>query len=92
MDDKIPAKQAMKWFFQEELNLKKHKGQQRTTIVSTLQKDIQETRDKFPLFAIRSLKNASDFEFISKLAADRKHWRRITRSVVDTAKAKHSLL
>ena len=92
MDDKIPAKQAMKWFFQEELNLKKHKGQQRTTIVSTLQKDIQETRDKFPLFAIRSLKNANDFEFISKLAADRKHWRRITRSVVDTAKAKHSLL
>ena len=90
MANNTPPKHAMLWFFEPVRDCKKYSGKQRTTIFSTIQRDIHETKLKFPNFSIDSFDTASDFEHISSLAANRVLWRRITKAVVDAAKAKYS--
>ena len=86
-----PPKQAMAWFFQPELNLKQYSGTQRTSIGTTIKRDIINTKEKFPNFEIQNFSSKTDFEILCRLSSDRIHWRRITKTVIDAAKAKYSV-
>ena len=87
-----PPKKAMKWFFMPELFNQQASGAKRTTIVTTLQADIKNTIEKFPNFEIRSLDPLTDYNNICQIASDRLRWKRISKSVVDSVKAKYSVL
>ena len=89
--NETPQKKAMLWFFKHEKNHKKSSGR-RTTIVSTIQRDIRQTLENFPQFQIKRLAILEDYVEICNIAADRMTWRRIVKTVTDSAKAKLSLL
>ena len=91
MESDCPPKQAMEWFFLPEINLKRYSGTPRTTIVTTIQRDIKNTKEKFCNFEIHNFSTTVDFEILCNLASDRNHWKKITKTVTDTAKANYSL-
>ena len=90
MEEEMPPHKAMLYYFMPESYLVKKFGAKRTTIVTTLQNDIRETRDKFPAFQIESMNNLHQFKTVRKLAQDRSAWRKVVKAVVDTAQAKYS--
>ena len=87
----ISSTQSMEYFFIPVPKLKKFRGIQRTTIVTTLENDIKNTLVKFPTFQIKSLNSLSDLENICKIAQNRQLWRKITKAIMDTVQANSSL-
>ena len=87
MDPLSPPRRAMQYYFTAEPNTKKFSGNKRSTIVTTLQKDIKQTLQKFPLFQISSLQSNTDLTQICILAKNRSNWRKITKAVTDTVQA-----
>ena len=57
MHEKTPARLAMKYYFQIPPGAKKYRGRKRTSIVTTINRDIERTRKKFPEFDVKPLKN-----------------------------------
>lgn len=92
LPEDAPPKKAMRWYFMPELFNQQASGGQRTTIVTTLQTDIKDARTKFANFEIRSLASLADYNTICQIASNRKNWMKITKTVVDSAKAKYSNL
>ena len=74
----------MNYYFTPEPNGKRFKGAKRYTIVTTIQRDIQNTNIKFSQFQTKALNLFQDLEYIRHLANNRKLWRRITVTVTDT--------
>jgi hypothetical protein len=50
LNENIPARKAMKWFFQVPVGVKKFRGRKRATIVTTLNRDIQRTQQNKELY------------------------------------------
>ena len=88
--NQTPPKKAMEWYFEHEMGHKRARGSKRATIVTTLQRDIRTACEHLRNFEIRSLANFDDLIHISNLARNRKKWRKITKAIVDAAKAKLS--
>ena len=59
MNEKTPARKAMKYYFQVP-EAKKYKGRKRATIVKTLNRDIERTGEHYEGFVILSFKSDLD--------------------------------
>ena len=84
MDKDTPARKAMQFFF-EKTNAKKFRGRKRTTIVTTLNRNIHNTRLQHPQFDLLILKNELDLHNIRVKAKNRVLWRRRVNLVYDAA-------
>ena len=84
MDKDTPARKAMQFFF-EKTNAKKFRGRKRTTIVTTLNRDIHNTRLQHPQFDLPTLKTELDLHNIRVKATNRVLWRRRVNLVYDAA-------
>ena len=90
LPDDSPPKRAMFWCFVNEPQYKRAKGRQRETIVTTIQRDIEITKDCFDTFQLSSLEDLEDYIIIKTLAQNRKVWNIIVKAVVAAAEAKIS--
>ena len=79
-----PARKAMRFFFEKRSN-KKFLGRKRTTIVTTLNKDIKKTKARNPSFSVIPLTSEVSLQNLSTKARNRKLWANIVRQVVDSA-------
>ena len=77
-------RKAMKYFF-EYRSAKKFLGRKRTTIITTLNKDIKRTKQKFPSFPVVPLISQVSLQNTYTKAKNRKLWLKIVKQVVDSA-------
>ena len=84
MDKDTPARKAMKFFF-EKTSGKKFRGRKRTTILTTLNRDMHNTRLKHPQFDLPTLRTELDLDNIQVKATDRNQWRKRVKLIYDTA-------
>ena len=64
LNENTPARKAMKWFFQVPVGVKKFKGRKRATILTTLNHDIQRTKQHNKNFLLPCLKSELDLRNI----------------------------
>ena len=81
LDANSPARKAMQYFF-ENRTAKKFLGRPRTTIVSTINRDIQSTKHKTPNFPLTPLISQVSLQNIGTKARNRKLWCKIVKQVV----------
>ena len=79
-----PARRAMKYFFGKRTN-RKFPGRKRTTIVTTINRDIKRTKQKHHTFLITPLISEVSLQNIHTKAKNRKLWAKIVQQVVDSA-------
>ncbi len=84
MDKDTPARKAMK-FFSEKTDAKKFRGRKRTTIVTTLNRDIQNTKLKYPHFDLPTLRTELDLHNIRVKATNRNLWRKRVAMIYEAA-------
>ena len=80
-----PARKSMKYYFEERKTSKKFFGRPRTTLVSTINKDIRTTRQKDPTFPVNELVSQVSLQNIAHKARNKKLWVKIVRSVLSSA-------
>ena len=80
LNEECPANKAMAFYF-EDTDSKGFRGRPRTTIVTTLNNDIKRTKNKEPLFPVRTLETLEDLAHVRQLAHDRVGWRNIVKYV-----------
>ena len=85
MNEKTPARKAMKYFFQDPQGTPKFRGRKRATIVTTLNRDIERTQQHNTSFRIPVLKSELDLRNTRVKAMNRKQWQKIVKMVVDAA-------
>ena len=85
MHEKTPARKAMRYYFQVPNGKTKFRGRKRTTIVTTLNRDIARTKQHNPGFRLPHLKTELDLHNIRVKAKNRKHWQKIVKMVTDAA-------
>ena len=84
MPQESPARKAMKYFFEERSN-RKFKGRKRATIITTINRDIQITKLKYPEFDIQKLKSEINLHNIRVKSKNRRLWGKRVKQVVDAA-------
>ena len=85
MNENTPARKAMRYFFQIPEGHKKFRGRKRATIVTTLNRDIERTREHNKDFQLPLLKTELNLRNIREEALNRKQWQRIVKMVTDAA-------
>ena len=85
LDERTPARKAMKYYFQVPENAVKFRGRKRATIVTTLNRDIERTKEKNKAFYINSLNSELDLRNIRVKALNRNHWQKLVKMVTDAA-------
>ena len=85
MDERSPARLAMKYYFKIPQNAKKFRGRKRTTIVTTINRDIERTRVLYPEFDIKPIKTLLDLRNVRVKATNRKHWQKRVAMVTAAA-------
>ena len=85
MDEKSPARLAMKYYFQVPVDAKKFKGRKRTTIVTTINRDIERTKSLYPDFDIKPIKSELDLRNVQVKATNRKDWQKRVAMVTAAA-------
>ena len=83
--EKSPARLAMKWYFKIPLNAKKYRGRKRTTIITTINRDIERTKRHFPEFDIKPIKSELDLRNVRVKSLNRKHWQKRVSMVTEAA-------
>ena len=84
MHKDTPARRAMKFYFEERPE-KKFRGRKRTTIVTTLNRDIANTRKLCPMFDLPLLRSELDLHNIRVKAKDKKNWKKRVAMVFKAA-------
>ena len=79
-----PARKGMKFYFEKRSN-KKFSGRKRATIVTTINRDIKKTKNKYALFDINELKIEINLHNIGVKARNRKKWTSLVKLVVGAA-------
>ena len=79
-----PAKKAMRYYFEERTN-KIFQGRRKTTIVSTLNKDIKRTKGDDITFPVTPLVSQVSLQNLYTKAKNRKLWSKIVQQVVKSA-------
>ena len=74
----------MKYYF-EKTKAKGFRGQQRTTVVTTINRDIKRTLSKVGDFEVMELKSLEILEETRRVAQDRIKWRNIVNCVGQVA-------
>ena len=90
LPDDSPPKKAMHWFFVNEPHYKRTKGWACETIDTTIQRDIEITKDCFDTFQLSSLEDLEDYFILKTLAQNRRVSNIVIKSVVAVADAKLS--
>ena len=85
LNENTPARKAMKWFFQVPEGCKKFRGRKRASIFTTLNRDIQRTKQFSPEFPFEQLKTELDLRNIRVKSVNRKYWQRLVKLVTDAA-------
>ena len=85
LNENTPARKAMKWFFQVPVGCKKFRGRKRATIVTTLNRDIERTRQQNTNFTLPNLNSELDLRNIRVKALNRKYWQKLVKMVTDAA-------
>ena len=85
MNENTPARKAMKWFFQTPEGCKKFRGRKRATIVTTLNRDIERTRQHNTNFTLPNLKSDLDLRNVRVKSLNRRYWQRLVKMVTDAA-------
>ena len=80
-----PARKSMMYYFEERKTSKKFLGRPRTTLVSTINKDICTTRQKDPTFPVNKLISQVSLQNIAHKARNKKLWAKIIKSVLSSA-------
>ena len=70
LDSETPASKAMLYYFENNY-AQQYRDRPRTTIVTTLNNDIQRTRNKLPNLPVITLKSLSDPQKLKELAQDK---------------------
>ena len=90
LNERTPAWKAMYNYF-DNRPLKKFKGRPRTTIVTTLTRDLNRLNKLNPAYTrnkqIPCLEKCEDLEILQKLALNRPLWRNLTECIYQAAKA-----
>ena len=76
MNEDTPARKAMKYYFKVPEFNKKFKGRKRATIVTTINRDIERTRQKYENFDIKGLRTELALRNMRVKAMNRKHWQK----------------
>ena len=69
----------------EKRSNKKFLGHKRTTIVTTINSDIQKTKARNPTFKVNELKTECSLHNIGVIARNRKKWTKTVKEVVEMA-------
>ena len=75
MNEGTPARLAMKFYFTK-TGHKKFRGRPRTTIVTTINRDIKRTQKKIKNFDIKPIKTELDLRNVRVKSLNRKHWQK----------------
>jgi len=81
---KCPARKAMQYYFEHRTS-KKYLGRKRTTIVTTINKDIKQANEKYTNFPVKLLISQVSLQNIKTKAKNRKLWTEIVKTVVISA-------
>ena len=84
MNKETPARKAMKYYFEKE-SMNKFRGRKRSTIVTTINRDIKTTKKKNPRFDLPVMKTELDLHNIRVKAKNRRLWRKRVELVTTTA-------
>ena len=79
-----PAKKAIRYYFEERTN-KIFQGRRKTTLVSTLNKDIKRTKGDDITFPVTPLVSQVSLQNLYTKAKNRKLWSKIVQQVVKSA-------
>ena len=91
MHANTPARLAMKYYFQD-TGHKKFRGRPRTTIVTTINRDIKRTQHKYPqTFDIKPINSELDLRNVRVKALNRKLWQKRVKMVTAAAYSTHTL-
>ena len=87
MNENTPARKAMKWFFRVPTGdgIEKFRGRKRATIITTLNNDIERTRQQNTNFTLPKLTSELNLRNIRVKALNRKYWQKLVRMVTDAA-------
>ena len=89
MDSETPANKAMLYYFENNY-AQQYQGRPRTTIVTTLNNDIQRNRNKLPNLPVITLKSLSDLQKLKELAQDRDAWEKFVNDINKVAEDEKS--
>jgi hypothetical protein len=85
MDERTPARKAMKYYFETPENCERFRGRKRATIVTTLNRDIVRTKEYNTNFYISELNTELDLRNVRVKATNRNHWQKLVKMVTDAA-------
>ena len=90
MNANTPARLAMNFYFQD-TGHKKFRGRPRTTIVTTINRDIKRTQRQYPhTFDIKPIHSELDLRNVRVKAKNRKLWQKRTNMVTAAAYSTHT--
>ena len=89
MDSETPANKATLYYFENNY-AQQYRGRPRTTVVTTLNNDIQRTRNKLPNPPVITLKSLSDLQKLKELAQDRDAWKKFVNDIYKVAEDEKS--
>ena len=85
MKENTPARLAMKYYFQIPAGVKKFRGRKRTTIVTTINNDIERTRKMNPRFDLKIINTELDLRNVRVKSTNRKLWQKRVAMVTAAA-------
>ena len=85
LNQNTPARKAKRWFFQAPVGVRKFRGRKRATIVITLNRDIERTKEMNQNFNLPCLNSELNLRNIRVKALNRKQWQGIVKMVTDAA-------
>ena len=86
-----PSQQAMHYYMSAPQKAKAYQGRQRSTIATTIHKDIISAATRDAQIPITQFKTQTDLNIWRSVAADRALWRRISLSVCDFAQVDNQI-
>ena len=80
-----PARKAMQFYFEKRKTTKNFRGRPRTTLITTINRDIRTTRHKNKHFPVTELISSVSLQNIAHKARNRQLWAKIVKMVLSSA-------
>ena len=84
-----PAQRALSYYCREETDCKRFQGNKRATIITTINKNIRDTKNRLPNFTLPPLTNNEQLASFRRIASNRRSWQEITKLVTGTAQGNY---
>ena len=85
LDQKVPAQQAMNYYFHVPLKAKKYSGRRRSTLPVCIDNDLKETA-KTAQIPVQQFSSRQDLDKLRSIAADREAWKALSKQVTKKRK------